>query len=574
MIESQLSALERQPSPDPSQQHKLPEIRLVFSEGPNFELLQTWFTHPLLPNPLKCNRGKIADSKGDGTFGWTNSVKAICSLCVRHKLRAFGTSNISPDAHSTTAGCISGTKGSLAASLGYALAKEPLWLQEMFGVDSKGAPILKRILNRTNPELKRPGPTQISINHAVVGPHSIRVYLGPQLVEEEAALQVLLLALERSADKSSTPVQRSDSTFLVRRPSSDSLSQPNRLGIILPVEDCHNTVKDRFISEALWALRTPEIFSRHGYQGALKKLSLDPSFLHVCSSVEGLNSVSERSLPTNVLQGLLTRGLKEYCQRRGMPIQIGITPAQVASISILTQMQREGLDLEIDYGFSLSEDLLGVTKDEEGPLDGFVVTIASAAVLMASKDSTYAPLSLMPRISHAVVRKTDRSLTSSRNLAGRFLMVSDAPSTPQFCLDSLIRRGLAARKEVNMQFANPSDVTRKMIREDSDEMTILGFPHYSLLDLVDGLSLADGLSRDDMSQGAVLFVRRSLAKDERFALALLGYLRGSWLSLSHNTQALSNTIQSVLQNEQYTRSLGLTIGAHHFLGADYATRLS
>jgi hypothetical protein len=573
MIESQLSALERQPSAVPFQRYKLTEIRLVFSEGPTFELLETWFTHPLLPKPLKCTRGKIADSN-DGTFGWTNAVKAISSLCVRHKLRAFHASDTSASSRSTRTGSISGTRGSLAASLGYALAKEPLWLQEMFGMDSKGAPILKRILNRSNPELKRPGPTEISINHTVISPDSIRIYLGSQLVEDEAGLQDLLRALEGSSEKLSTTEQRCESTFLVHQPTSDFLSLGNRLRNLLPQEDCHNTVKERFISEAMWALRTPEIFSRYGYQAALKQLSLDPSFLHVCASVEGLNSVSARSLPTNVLQGLLTRELKEYCQIKGRPIQIGITPAQVASISILTQMQREGLDLEIDYGFSLSEDLLGVTRDEEGPLDGFVVTIASAAVLMAGTDSKYLPLSLMPRISHAVIRKTDRSLTSSSNLGGRFLMVSDAPSTPQFCLDSLIRRRMTAKKEVKLSFANPSDVTRQMMREDSDDMTILGFPHYSLLDLVDGLTLADGISRDDMSQGAVLFVRKTLAKDERFALALLGYLRSGWLSLTHNTQALSDTIQSVLQNEQYTRSLGLTIGSHHFAGHGYATRLS
>jgi hypothetical protein len=153
-------------------------------------------------------------------------------------------------------------------------------------------------------------------------------------------------------------------------------------------------------------------------------------------------------------------------------------------------------------------------------------------------------------------------------------MVSDGPSTPQFCLDSLIRRRITAKNAVTLRFANPSDVTRQMMRQDADEMTILGFPHYSLLNLFAGLSLADGISQDDMSQGAVLFVRRSMAKDEKLALALLGYLRNAWLSLSHNTQALSNNIQSVLQNQQYTRSLELTIGAHHFFGAGYASRLS
>lgn len=145
-------------------------------------------------------------------------------------------------------------------------------------------------------------------------------------------------------------------------------------------------------------------------------------------------------------------------------------------------------------------------------------------------------------------------------------MVSDGPSTPQFCLDSLIRRGRVPKKEVALRFANPSDVTRKIMQDDSDEMTILGFPHYSLLELVDGLTLVDDISRDDMSKGAVMFVRRSIAKDEKFALAILGSLRSSWLSLARSPRELGETVQAILHNREYTRSLGLTIGAHHFLG--------
>lgn len=560
MVESSSPVQGRHAAVSFAQRDGRTEFRLVFSEGPNVELLETWFTHPLTHQPLKSTRGKTADSKDTGTFGWTNAVRALCLLFIRHKLSAFRDNTCNRMA--ITAG-ISGPRGSLAASLGYAISKEPLWLQEMFGLDSKGTSILKRLLKRSNPELKRPGPTSVSVNESIVRRQSISIYVGSLPVEAEAELQSLLFGLERSTEDSPKVAPTSSSSSSVSPPPP----MPGLSGEhLFPKGGCHKVVQDRFFSEASWALQAPEIFSRDGYQGALKQISIDPSFRQVCPSFEQFNVMPQRSLPTNVLQGLLTRELGQYCQRMGRPLRLGITPAQVASIAILTQMQREGIDLEIDFGFSLSEDLLGLIRDDEGPLDGFVVTIASAAALLAMKDTEFVPLSLMPKISHAVIRKNEVCPISSKNIAGRFLMVSDGPSTPQFCLDSLIRRGRVPKKEVALRFANPSDVTRKIMQEDSDEMTILGFPHYSLLELVDGLTLVDDISRDDMSKGAVMFVRRSIAKDEKFALAILGHLRSSWLSLAHSPRELGETVQAILHNREYTRSLGLTIGAHHFLG--------
>jgi len=45
-----------------------------------------------------------------------------------------------------------------AASFDAALAKQPLWLVEMFGAYSNGAPVSRRLFVRSNPGFRRGGP--------------------------------------------------------------------------------------------------------------------------------------------------------------------------------------------------------------------------------------------------------------------------------------------------------------------------------------------------------------------------------------------------------------------------------
>lgn len=156
-------------------------IRFVFSEGPCSELLETRFSHPLLPRPLVSVRGRTGFSAGQGTFGWSGAVRGLCALFISHRLEAV---------RNTTRGegpkvrGIGGGRGSVAAALDSALAKQPAWIQEIFGVDSAGNSILKRMLRRVNPERKRAGPTQIYRNDSAADSFSIQVIVGDAVVED------------------------------------------------------------------------------------------------------------------------------------------------------------------------------------------------------------------------------------------------------------------------------------------------------------------------------------------------------------------------------------------------------
>ena len=62
----------------------------------------------------------------------------------------------------------------------------------MFGVDQSGAPIIKRLFIRMNPEKKRPGPAWVSINPAFLDPTNIAIFLDGVEVTTLSELNTLL----------------------------------------------------------------------------------------------------------------------------------------------------------------------------------------------------------------------------------------------------------------------------------------------------------------------------------------------------------------------------------------------
>jgi GTP cyclohydrolase II len=93
---------------------------------------------------------------------------------------------------------LQGERGSVAASLEYAIDKQPHWLQEMFGSDSKGNTLLRRLLHRDNPGGKRPGQIAISVNRSALSPESIQVFVDDVLVSSTRDLLFVTRAVEKA----------------------------------------------------------------------------------------------------------------------------------------------------------------------------------------------------------------------------------------------------------------------------------------------------------------------------------------------------------------------------------------
>lgn len=157
-------------------------------------LVEVAFRRSSESSVLRTVRGKYCYVvPAGGSFQWTRAVKAVTVLLLRTALYGNGIS-------------IDGEAGSLAASLDYALSKEPAWLSEMFGADFQGRAFARRMFQRTNPERKRAGPVTITINSSILDSIRISVYVDEMRLSPSSGLEAILLQFE-SADKAIEKVQ-------------------------------------------------------------------------------------------------------------------------------------------------------------------------------------------------------------------------------------------------------------------------------------------------------------------------------------------------------------------------------
>lgn len=156
-------------------------------------LNQTMFSHPLLGRRLVSVRGTTAPPQA-GTFRWSSGVRAVSVLLTRQAIISDACRN--GHANGDVAAAIDGHGDSLAASLDYALSKQPLWLQDMFGVTPHGKAISKLLFRRMNPDRKRPGPVTVFIPN---GDFDVLIEVDGEAVQGEGALRHLEGRLLESA---------------------------------------------------------------------------------------------------------------------------------------------------------------------------------------------------------------------------------------------------------------------------------------------------------------------------------------------------------------------------------------
>lgn len=154
------------------------KLRLSFDCTQRLELLETCCQHPGDARPLRCVRGKTSGAfSGYGTFLWSSAVQAISLLFVRAKIIEATNPRNFP------CPLLQGFRGSSASSLDMSISAKTNWLAEMFGHDSLGEPMARRIFTRSNSSLKLPGPVTIGINARRLALDDIEITLGSRSAE-------------------------------------------------------------------------------------------------------------------------------------------------------------------------------------------------------------------------------------------------------------------------------------------------------------------------------------------------------------------------------------------------------
>jgi hypothetical protein len=171
-----------------------------FAGGSRLELIRTEFCRAPCQTNRVCVRGKTPGAFVDfGNFQWTTGVRAVCAAFLRYA--------ISEQCESVDY-CLIGGKGSLAASLDYALSKGPSWIIDMFGTGPHGAPYARRLFCISNPNRKRPGPVAISVNRRLISADILKILVDGRLViDTHELIRVLHLAEGcETSDSTAVPV--------------------------------------------------------------------------------------------------------------------------------------------------------------------------------------------------------------------------------------------------------------------------------------------------------------------------------------------------------------------------------
>ncbi len=155
-------------------------LKLYFEAG---QLTEVVFRENGTNEPRRTIRGKTGGAfRHAGSFQWTSAVKALGLLVAKAALNPQNST-------------IQGLGGSLASSLDYALSKQPIWVTDMFGCDQQGISFARRLILRTNPERKRPGPVVLAVNYVYLPATSIEVFSDGAACTG-AALEQLVAMLE------------------------------------------------------------------------------------------------------------------------------------------------------------------------------------------------------------------------------------------------------------------------------------------------------------------------------------------------------------------------------------------
>jgi hypothetical protein len=164
-------------------------LRLFFANKGSIKLVRIEFTYGVM---RRCSNGRSPESseRGEFSFRWTRGVVALSVLLLRTALS---------HRDSSCEGTINGEAGSLAAALDRALCREPVWIRGVFGTNTQGAPLSRKIFRRSNPRRRCGGPVTISLNGWFEA-GDVRIFLDGSEVSCKALIKQMIEELETFYD--------------------------------------------------------------------------------------------------------------------------------------------------------------------------------------------------------------------------------------------------------------------------------------------------------------------------------------------------------------------------------------
>lgn len=494
---------------------------------------------------LRCQRGTNTFRQGSGTFTWSQGVQALVQLFLEVKIASLDSRQ----------GSILGERGSLAASLDYSVAKNGLWLADMFGVYSDGTLRARRILRRTNPERKRPGPVEIFLNTAIISPKEVIILCDGKSMEtkdELVALQKLLPASTTAATVAVGNSWKRTSQVLCDKgePSRQNReANPNQDGWLVKVLE----------QELSNAITSTDIFTARALRKTLSNIFEDPYLSKHLPKTGGAFLWEQSSpLPRSALLGLRQPERSQITQQLSR-LTIATPVFLSGAIGLFMYLKQKGLiTVDIDYCFYRSSEILIEARgDKDRALpDGFVCSAASfPEMLKSAKKLDYVPLMLLPGVSSRVVSGgPQHSEVLQPRVCQEILVIGDQPTSGSIYAHKLARSRSIGQRPIKIRSVDARCFEDSAPPHNDEFALVLGFPTYHYHHHVNQSSFLDTPKDSENTLETILFIKQSMVLDGTAALLDM-LIRDAWLEIQENPAALARLATLISTDSLYVKTL-------------------
>lgn len=482
-------------------------IKLWFNNAETPELTKLLFHCPITGRERWSYRGR-GSWRGDGSFPWTTGVKALCSLLLSTRLNHVG---------------ISGDKGSLAASLDFALGKPPAWLQEMFGQLPNGSQIVSKLFVRLNPEGKRMGPFEVRVNQQVISPEQIQVFINGNLCE---TANIHFLHSQLTEDVPFTEV-------------SSLLTRPDFVQAV----DSH----------MIRSYGSIDIFTQSGRDAMLKRIYDHPGFKKYAPLGSRVTHHVDDALMNRERLGIVNSDVRTILRTRSEPIRLSSNMPTIPINVLFRYMARiYNIPMEIDFSYFHAAEV-GKQIAANGfttPPDLCVMGLGPTAAILSLGDKTdYRPITPLPASYDELL--SGNSSDSMTHNSG-FSFIDDFPSTPRLFFERL-----TDAKKINSNLnpvihLEPAD-SIAMTLQERNARTILFFPYNIVARLFYGLHQDSSLEMEGNITDMILLGKKEFLSNESYLKAFLIAMRDTWLRLRSDPTLQRSLRDELLATEEYKR---------------------
>jgi len=523
-------------------------IDLSFVSCREAELEQIYFTHPLLDAPRHLVRGRNLMSRGDCyPFTWSLAVQAMSYLLL--KTLAQGPDTV-----------LCSTNYPFTRSLDFALSKKPLWLQDLFGLDSEGRSNALRFFRRYNPEGKRPGPILIGVNGSMLARESIRILVGGKECKSKVEVDKLAECIATRANITiSVPVMHKTLESNIENAIESGEQEQQNFYLLM---------RNAIHGELSKSLKETRIFTSGDLKSSLESVINNPLFrrlagkraidigsiLNVCTSQSRAGLANEHE-SNQILQNSLFR--------------VRICAVTVGALSLFTYLKsRRKFQIEIINQFSTGGQVVDSVINRSGNdlADLCVCAAPSAGRLLASSmGSEYLPVMLMPRHSHRIMA---RKGAKTKIGDGDYYFLYEEPSGSLMYFEGLSQQRILDLRKVSLHHCEAEESLSVLYNSSDNTKSILWFPLQYLADRLCGAKLIDSDVSLLGENWIILLAHKSVSRDDQRLRLLVTELHNAWIDLITYEDMLKETIDEMLSDENYIKLLYRCTGLHLFQGTN------